>query len=180
VSTLLFAYGTLMPRDRDSADRDGWRPDAVRGRLFDLGPFPALIDLDDPGAGWVEGFVRPADLQELETLLDPWEEVDRGLYRRTRTVTRASCLVWVYVYNRPLPSHARGPLDRWDGWRRAPASVMADRVGWASFFVRGPLSVVRCWATAIAGALTDRVSEQRTTDHGPRTNRTNPTASRSA
>ena len=120
MSTLLFAYGTLMPADPAAAEREGWRPDAVRGRLFDLGPYPALVDLDDPGAGWVEGFVRPVDLEELETRLDPWEEVDQGLYRRTETMTRASCRVWVYVYNRPLPPEARGPLARWDGRRRAP------------------------------------------------------------
>jgi gamma-glutamylcyclotransferase (GGCT)/AIG2-like uncharacterized protein YtfP len=121
MSSLLFAYGTLMPADPGAAVREGWRPDAVRGRLFDLGPYPALIDLDDPGAGWVEGFVRPVDLRELETRLDPWEEVDRGLYRRTETMTRASCRAWIYVYNRPLPPTARGALARWDGRRRASA-----------------------------------------------------------
>jgi gamma-glutamylcyclotransferase (GGCT)/AIG2-like uncharacterized protein YtfP len=125
----LFAYGTLMPADRDAADREGWRPDAVRGRLFDLGPYPALVDLDDPTAGWVEGFVRPVDLDELETRLDPWEEVERGVYRRMEATTRASCRVWVYVYNRPLPPWARGPVDRWEGRRRAPASVMSHDEG---------------------------------------------------
>jgi gamma-glutamylcyclotransferase (GGCT)/AIG2-like uncharacterized protein YtfP len=121
MSSLLFAYGTLMPADSVAADRDGWRPDAVRGRLFDLGPYPALVDLDDPEAGWVEGFIRPVDIEELETRLDPWEGVDQGLYRRAETTTRSSCRVWVYVYNRPLPPMARGPLARWDGRRRAPA-----------------------------------------------------------
>jgi gamma-glutamylcyclotransferase (GGCT)/AIG2-like uncharacterized protein YtfP len=118
---MLFAYGTLMPADAEAAQQEGWCPDAVRGRLFDLGPYPVLVDLDDPGAGWVEGFVRPVDLEELETRLDPWEEVDRGLYRRRETTTRASCRVWVYVYDRPLPPTAHGPLVRWDGRRRAPA-----------------------------------------------------------
>src|SRR5262249_52965827 len=64
--SFLFAYGTLMPADASAAEREGWQPDAVRGRLFDLGPYPALVDIDDPGAGWVEGFVRPVDLRELE------------------------------------------------------------------------------------------------------------------
>jgi gamma-glutamylcyclotransferase (GGCT)/AIG2-like uncharacterized protein YtfP len=45
VTTLLFAYGTLMPADPVAAARQGWRRDAVRGRLYDLGPYPALIDL---------------------------------------------------------------------------------------------------------------------------------------
>jgi gamma-glutamylcyclotransferase (GGCT)/AIG2-like uncharacterized protein YtfP len=124
MSPKFFAYGTLMPADSDAAEREGWRPDAVLGRLFDLGPYPALVDLDDPGAGWVEGFVRPVDLEELVARLDPWEEVDRGVYRRAETTTRASCPVWVYVYNRPLPSWARGPMDRWEGRRRVPASVV--------------------------------------------------------
>ena len=126
---LLFAYGTLMPADRDAADREGWRPDAVRGRLFDLGPYPGLLDLDDPGAGWVEGFVRPVELAELEDRFDPWEQVDRGLYRRVETTTRDGRRAWVYVYNRPLPHGARGPMDRWDGRRRAPAWVLSRDEG---------------------------------------------------
>ena len=62
-----------------------------------------LIDLDDPAAGWVEGFVRPVEMQELINRFDPWEEVDAGLYCREQTTTRAGGRVWVYVYNRPLP-----------------------------------------------------------------------------
>lgn len=116
----LFAYGTLMPADREAAELSGWRRDAVRGRLFDLGPYPALVDLDDPSAGWVEGFVRPVKADELVSRLDPWEGVDDGLYRRVETTTRGSCRVWIYVYNRPVPDGARGPLVRWDGQRRAP------------------------------------------------------------
>jgi gamma-glutamylcyclotransferase (GGCT)/AIG2-like uncharacterized protein YtfP len=122
MTSMLFAYGTLMPRDPESAAREGWEPDAVRGRLYDLGPYPALIDLDDPAAGWVEGFVRPVDRDELERRLDPWEEVDRGLYRRVEATTRNGHCVWVYVYNRPLPPQARGPLARWDGPRQARLS----------------------------------------------------------
>jgi gamma-glutamylcyclotransferase (GGCT)/AIG2-like uncharacterized protein YtfP len=116
---MLFAYGTLMPAALAEAERDGWRADAVRGRLYDLGPYPALVDLDDPSAEWVEGFVRAVDPIELENVLDPWEEVDQGLYRRTETITRHSCRVWVYIYNRPLPPGARGPMARWEGRRRA-------------------------------------------------------------
>jgi gamma-glutamylcyclotransferase (GGCT)/AIG2-like uncharacterized protein YtfP len=119
MSSLLFAYGTLMPADPQAAAREGWEPDAVRGRLYDLGPYPALVDLDDPEAGWVDGFVRPVDEGELAQRLDPWEDVAGGLYRRVRATTRSRRQVWVYVYNRPLPPRARGPLCRWDGPRRA-------------------------------------------------------------
>jgi gamma-glutamylcyclotransferase (GGCT)/AIG2-like uncharacterized protein YtfP len=112
VTSLLFAYGTLMPADPAAAARRGWQPDAVRGRLYDLGPYPALIDLDDPTAGWVLGFVGPVEPLELERH-DRWEDVDKGLYRRVETTTRRKDRVWVYVYGPPLPVNARGPLTRW-------------------------------------------------------------------
>src|SRR3982751_6575994 len=78
--TLLFAYGTLAPDGPRRAALGGWVADAVRGRLFDLGPYPALIDPDAPGAGWIEGFVRPVDPDELSGRLDPYEGVYEGLY----------------------------------------------------------------------------------------------------
>jgi gamma-glutamylcyclotransferase (GGCT)/AIG2-like uncharacterized protein YtfP len=111
--TLLFAYGTLAPGDPAVATRDGWVADRVRGRLFDLGPYPALIDCGDAGAGWVEGYVRPVGRDELTGRLDPYEGVDEGLYRRTVATTEAGRPVWVYVYARSLPPGARGPLARW-------------------------------------------------------------------
>lgn len=116
---LLFAYGTLGPADDASAARDGWRADAVRGRMYDLGPYPGLVDLDEPGAGWVEGHVRPVTERELRERLDPYEGVDQGLYRRARTVTREGRAAWVYVYLPPLPQYAyeKGPLTRWSGTR---------------------------------------------------------------
>jgi indolepyruvate decarboxylase len=117
---LLFAYGTLGPAGPEAAARGGWKPDAIRGRLYHLGPYPALIGLDDPAAGWVEGHVRPVDRVELETRLDPYEGVDEGLYQRRAATTRAGRRVWVYVYARPLPQYARGPMPRWEGPRVGP------------------------------------------------------------
>jgi len=101
-----------MPTDADGGTNEGWRPDAVRGRLYDLGPYPALVDLDDPTANWVSGFVKAVDAAELERH-DRWEDVESGLYRRTQTTTRNNEIVWVYVYAQPLPASAVGPLDRW-------------------------------------------------------------------
>ena len=118
--TLLFAYGTLMPDGPAAVASDGWVADAVRGRLFDLGPYPALVDCEDPRAEWVEGFVRAITADELSERLDPYEGVDEGQYRRVAATTRAGRRVWVYVYARPLPRHARGPLTRWDGRRGGP------------------------------------------------------------
>jgi gamma-glutamylcyclotransferase (GGCT)/AIG2-like uncharacterized protein YtfP len=118
--SLLFAYGTLAPDGPEAAAARGWVADEVRGRLFDLGPYPALVDHDDREAGWVEGFVRAVDPIELTRDLDPYEGVDEGLYRRLAVTTRRARLVWVYVYARPIPGEARGPLTRWDGPRAFP------------------------------------------------------------
>jgi gamma-glutamylcyclotransferase (GGCT)/AIG2-like uncharacterized protein YtfP len=111
--TLLFAYGTLAPEDPESALRDGWVADRVRGRLYDLGPYPALCDCGDRTANWVEGYVRPVETDELTQRFDPYEGVDEGLYRRVTATTEAARLVWVYEYARPLPPSAQGPLTRW-------------------------------------------------------------------
>ncbi|MBX6311947.1 MAG: gamma-glutamylcyclotransferase [Isosphaeraceae bacterium] len=115
---LLFAYGTLGPPDAEVAAGGGWIADAVRGRLFDLGPYPVLVDWEDPTAGWVEGYVRPVSRRELEDQLDPYEGVDEGLYRRVVLTTRGGRRVWVYVYPHALPRTARGPLAQWEGPRR--------------------------------------------------------------
>lgn len=110
---LLFVYGTLRPRTSEERSRYPWRLDAVRGRLFDLGPYPALVELDHPGAGWVEGEVRPTTIRELEDVLDPYENVAEGQYARRRTRTQAGLDVWLYIYARQLPAGAIGPLPRW-------------------------------------------------------------------
>jgi gamma-glutamylcyclotransferase (GGCT)/AIG2-like uncharacterized protein YtfP len=109
----LFAYGTLGPGHPLGGRSGGWCEDAVRGRLYDLGPYPALVDLDGPATGWVEGHVRPVSANELTDRLDPYEGVHEGLYRRAATTTRAGRRAWVYVYARRLPRDARGPIKRW-------------------------------------------------------------------
>ena len=40
MTSLLFAYGTLIPRDEEGLAALGWVGDAVRGRLYDLGAHP--------------------------------------------------------------------------------------------------------------------------------------------
>jgi gamma-glutamylcyclotransferase (GGCT)/AIG2-like uncharacterized protein YtfP len=122
MDSLLFVYGTLLPQDEEIFMRDGWSADAVRARLYDLGPYPGLVDLDDPTAGWVEGCVRAARDAELEGPLDAYERVADGLYHRVLTTTRNNHRVWVYVYARPLPLRARGPLSRWSAHSPARCS----------------------------------------------------------
>ena len=114
---LLFVYGTLQPDGPEAEALGGWSADSVRGRLYDLGPSPTLVDLGDESAGWVEGFVRAVEESELRGRLDAYEGVDEGLYRRSVALTRAGREVWVYVHAGPLPREARGPIVRWDGLR---------------------------------------------------------------
>jgi gamma-glutamylcyclotransferase (GGCT)/AIG2-like uncharacterized protein YtfP len=119
-SDLLFVYGTLGPATPDEVLRRGFAPDAVRGRLFDLRVYPALVDLDDPTAPWIPGHVRPVSEFELATVLDPYEGVDEGLFRRSRARTQRDRWVWVYVYARLVPQWARRLLARWEGQRIDP------------------------------------------------------------
>jgi len=115
---LLFAYGTLAPLDPESAAAEGWEPDAVRGRLYDLGAYPALVDHDDGQAGWVEGHVRTVSWEQLAGSLDAYEGVDQGPYRRVSVRARTGREVWLYVYGHALPPNAIGPIDRWTGTKR--------------------------------------------------------------
>lgn len=116
----LFAYGTLAPEDDQQAEHQDWQRDAIRGRLFDLGAYPALFDLDDPGADWVEGHVRETTTVELEGDLDTYEGVEEGLFSRKMVRTRSGLIAWVYVYARARPEYMRGPIERWHGPRRPP------------------------------------------------------------
>jgi gamma-glutamylcyclotransferase (GGCT)/AIG2-like uncharacterized protein YtfP len=114
---LLFTYGTLAPATADVASLRGWTADAVRGRLYDLGTYPALVDQDDD-AEWVEGYVRPVSWDQLTGTLDSYEGVDEGLFKRVEVTTRAGRRVWVYMYARPIPPAAIGPLPCWNSTKR--------------------------------------------------------------
>jgi gamma-glutamylcyclotransferase (GGCT)/AIG2-like uncharacterized protein YtfP len=113
----LFAYGTLGPVGPEACARGGWMADAVRGDLYDLGPYPALRNWDDPGARWVEGHVRPVAPTELREVLDPYEGVDEGLFLRVALRARSGRDVWAYVFPHPVPAGAIGPLPRSEGPR---------------------------------------------------------------
>ncbi|CAN5735140.1 hypothetical protein BH23PLA1_BH23PLA1_22580 [soil metagenome] len=118
----LFAYGTLGPDQPGASRSPDWRADAVWGRLYDLGPYPALVDWEDPTAGWVEGHVRAVGVRELEEILDVYEGIAAGLFRRIISTTRGGVEVWVYVFPHPLPERAEGPLRRWNSPRRVSRS----------------------------------------------------------
>lgn len=114
---LLFVYGTLSPNSPEEAERVGASVDSVRGRLYEINALPALVDLDDPTTEWVSGYVLRVDRARLEGPLDDYEGVGEGPYRRDSTISKSGLRVWIYHYASPLPTSAKGPLDRWEGAR---------------------------------------------------------------
>ena len=114
----LFVYGTLHPDRAPGEIADlvsRFQPigeGTVRGRLYDLGSYPAMVL--DRKAGQVRGqvFVVPREPGALSRL-DAYEEYSPAelsdslfLRRKTRVTLddgrRADC--WIYVYNQPLPA----------------------------------------------------------------------------
>lgn len=118
----LFVYGTLRSGERQAGllgDRRR-RPARVRGRLYRLDAgYPALVAAD---GGWVEGELIDDVDDRLLGLLDHYEGVAEGLFRRERvTVTLGlrTERAWTYVMSHP---ERRGgvliPSGRWHNLRR--------------------------------------------------------------
>lgn len=107
---LLAVYGSLREAARAP---DAPRPTGVTtvgscivvGRLYDLGPYPALVE--DP-AGRVVGDLLLVSGPAALAVLDAYEDCDPGDPLRSLYVRRRVRLhhprvdAWVYVYNRPL------------------------------------------------------------------------------
>lgn len=120
--TDLFVYGTLMS-GHAKAPLLGARPrhDArVEGTLYDLpAGYPALVL---GGTEWVHGEVVQEVDDALLRLLDHYEGVDEGLYRRVQVSLRwglRARLVWTYVMDHP--ERRGGKLiasGRWRATRR--------------------------------------------------------------
>jgi gamma-glutamylcyclotransferase (GGCT)/AIG2-like uncharacterized protein YtfP len=125
---LLFVYGTLLPglapaSMRAICDRlTHVSPATVRGSLYDLGPYPAVIS---GGSTLVRGELLEIDSDDTWRSLDRYEGCPRpgegnGLFRRVRTVATLpsgeSVDCWIYVYDRDL-SRARAKLVECGCWR---------------------------------------------------------------
>lgn len=102
---ILFAYGLLQPGYRPPKTMTRHEPDAVRGQLFDLGPYPGAVKLG-VGPNWIEGQAIWLDASELGEL-DAFEGVAFGQYERVRVTTREGRTAWAYQYARPLRPEAR-------------------------------------------------------------------------
>ncbi|MGL4463722.1 MAG: gamma-glutamylcyclotransferase family protein [Planctomycetia bacterium] len=109
----LFVYGLLQSGKRPPATTSAAVADAVRGDLYDLGPYPTAVRVGDPAADWIEGETLTIDDAELPAL-DEFEDVAGGLYRRLRTTTRNGLTAWVYEYLPLIPPDLQ-PQRRWRG-----------------------------------------------------------------
>lgn len=121
----LFVYGTLRS-DGPNAGLLGKRtrePATVQGQLFALPHgYPAVR----PGEGQVFGeLVHDIDAAMLG-VLDLYENVDDGLYRRVQVEARVglqNVRCWVYLMDRPQDKGGRPvPSGRWKVRRRAGRS----------------------------------------------------------
>ncbi|MDQ7052104.1 MAG: gamma-glutamylcyclotransferase family protein [candidate division KSB1 bacterium] len=123
--SLLFVYGTLMrgganERFLASPDRAQFVEEArVRGKLYDIGEFPALVPAeDDEPESWVYGEIYALETPDiLLKTLDVIEGVneaypERSLFKRiclTAYSDSGEKTVWAYVYNQPLHHFPRIP-----------------------------------------------------------------------
>jgi gamma-glutamylcyclotransferase (GGCT)/AIG2-like uncharacterized protein YtfP len=126
----VFVYGTLKQGEERARfwPRPALSIEAaeIRGRLHDLGPYPALIDGEDRIAGELWR-LAPEDMQETLRVLDAIECFDQGgvdLYVR-RVVAGATAggepfQAWSYFYgapariaHTPIVARSANGLCRW-------------------------------------------------------------------
>ena len=105
----LFAYGTLATPDASPAARellagcDRVGPATVRGTLYDLGDYPALLL---SGEDAVAGTLWRCPVDRLPAL-DRYEGVAEGLFRRVGFRVRGVAC-WVYVAGPALGARLTG------------------------------------------------------------------------
>ncbi|MDI3257142.1 MAG: gamma-glutamylcyclotransferase [Kyrpidia sp.] len=118
----VFVYGTLLtgePNHRVAAPHlHGVQPGRVRGRLYDVGPYPALV-LDEAGreieGQWFE--VTPEGLKAMDDLEEYRGPGQNNFYERVRVRdAQTNRCGWVYVW-----ADSRGypeiPVGSWREWR---------------------------------------------------------------
>jgi gamma-glutamylcyclotransferase (GGCT)/AIG2-like uncharacterized protein YtfP len=131
--TVLFVYGTLQ---RGQCRERCWphaplrvEPAVVRGRLYDLGSYPALVEGDDlvGGEAW---HLAPEHVPHTLTALDEVEDVavgEAGLYARRIVQCRqrdgATVRAYAYFYSRPAEiAHHKRVTPGTDGICRWPVA----------------------------------------------------------
>jgi len=135
---LIFFYGTLMlpypTLERLGVERmlayQGW--DAVAGRLYSLGRYPALTLGPGSVRGQVFQMLDPAALAVLDRFEDYRPDDPNGseYMRKLLPLTGREASAWVYVFNRPtdgLPPLAGGDWAALQGQPQAWDDFFASR-----------------------------------------------------
>jgi gamma-glutamylcyclotransferase (GGCT)/AIG2-like uncharacterized protein YtfP len=132
--SLLFVYGTLMstsgsvmgqaPRERLQRESVSRGAASIRGRLYDLGRYPGLVE-DAAGEHVVHGEAYElASAEQSLRWLDSYEGIVSGPHahneyeRAERTIMLAAggeATAWVYLYRRPVLETRRIADGRWPG-----------------------------------------------------------------
>lgn len=138
----LFVYGTLRPALAPAAiaavagslRRLG--PARVRGRLYDLGRYPAAV-ADPEASGWIEGelVALGPDSPPLAWFDDyeGWDPAapDTALFRRERhealDAGGRAVACWIWVWAREVDERRRIGDGRWRAERAAPAQAPGAR-----------------------------------------------------
>ena len=122
MSDPLFVYGTLMTGETRASILGDLRrvPATCTGMLYDLpAGYPAL---DPTQEGRVHGELVEAPPAEMWGVLDLYEGVGQGLYRRVKVDVRLGMrriLAWSYVMDRPWERGGRVIANgRWKRMRR--------------------------------------------------------------
>lgn len=118
---LVFVYGTLKDSRRLRSmlkEISRWRivgTGTISGRLYDLGPYPALTVSSDPNDRVPGLLVKLESGDAALARLDEYEDVAHGLYARQSvpaTLEDASVhQAWAYVYCRSTEGFPR--IDSW-------------------------------------------------------------------
>ena len=118
----LFVYGTLLENGAQAGLLQGCsrRPATLRGRLYRMpAGYPALVP---GGSGEVHGELVELPRHALFGILDAYEGVEQGLYRREEHVARVGIRpvpCWAYVMHKPELRGGRViPSGRWRSVRR--------------------------------------------------------------
>ena len=135
----IFFYGTLMRGFplRERSGIEGWvrfaGHGAVGGGLFDLGPYPGLIEADGSVRGEAYALVASAPLLARVDAIEHFDPSDPATseYLRRAVACRLDdgrvIDVWVYVYNRSIAAAERvtgGDYRRHVARRRAAGSLL--------------------------------------------------------
>ncbi len=135
LDTPLFVYGSLLLGQSAEGYLQGLtrRPARVQGALHRLpAGYPALVvhHAVVPGAAWVYGELVTLDRPGRLKVLDLYEGVDRGLFRRELhpvQVAQRSEHAWVYTMTAEGVRAARGHHLRGGDWRRVSPRMRRRR-----------------------------------------------------